>query len=726
MNKKIRAFQKQCSRIKALISFRSITTWAEVFSELGGTQYLSDVETPRLEDQPTGIKFNEIAKIIELRLALDGDLEVGLKKILAKSQEVLRDIANDPIPTWNDSDFLLETPIPPPIESRGLKRRRELELLIPPRDPKQIGECLYFQRDTALEFFEAFTQKNYLACMLRANTGDGKTYFAAQQLKWLQDSGHFNRQSISPWKVLYVTGASIVDQTIEVLEEFGLDCLNEIHVLNYESLRAKFGTSRFLSKKLVILRGEEFEEWQWNPLTHPVFIVWDECHKLKNERSIQSQISHAANNIKYIHPVTQKPAFIQQLFMSASPFSRVFHAKSFAVATKKPIATGYGGNRIITNENWKSIARQITHPHDPNDYSKLAMKKFLREFKDYIFTFKNVRRKFRAILRSEIIQFSSPEDAQRYKVLWDNFVEFKKRLEGKEYSTSRFLVLVQLGVFRAGAELIRAPEIARRMYRDWLEGYAPVCAIGFKATGAKILMELTQRYKIPRDKISMIWGGSAAYAKLGSGPKMSKEEIFAVLGEAIKNPGKIDIKKIKAIHQQLKAEADGLGDIPKELDLGIQTKDARNRERKKFQSGASEFCIFTFGAGKEGLSLHQNTDKLRPRKQYNTPTYNEMEMLQAEGRTARITSLSDTEIITLLYANTIEVPVLRRVLEKRGCLDIVMSHGVVKDETNEQYEKELAEVCKLAGMADSEEEDEDIESEANQWNEIEKEMEDEE
>jgi hypothetical protein len=181
----------------------------------------------------------------------------------------------------------------------------------------------------------------------------------------------------------------------------------------------------------------------------------------------------------------------------------------------------------------------------------------------------------------------------------------------------------------------------------------------------------------------------------------------------MRDPGNISLKEIKAIHQQLQAETEGLTDIPAELRLGIQTKEARNIERKRFQSGKTQFCLFTFGAGKEGLSLHQNETYLRPRRQYNTPTYNEMEMLQAEGRTARITSLSDTKITTLLYRGTIEVPVLQRVLAKRTCCSIVTSHGTSDTLSDEIYDKEVQKVLELAGLEIREEkgsdEDEEIE-----------------
>jgi len=718
IKKRLKEFQKACNRIRALISFKKITTWGAAFSELGlaGTWFKTEDKEPEWEATITAAEFNRLLAILEPRLVESWILELEGEDVIRRMQSIKTAIAKEsyaleiPEPNWNERDFLLESPIPPPKEDKGLLRRQQLEQLIPPRHPAQKGECLYFQRDAALEAFEAYTKRGFMSTLLRANTGDGKTYFAGQLIRWLLDSGFFANKTVTPWKVLYVTGASITEQSREVLEkDFGLDCINEIHIANYEGLRSSFGIERFIEKELIITEGEEVEKWRWKKLVHPIFVLWDECHKLKNQGSTQSLIAQACNDINYIHPLTDKPALIYQCFMSASPFSRACHAKAFCVSTRHIVDMGYGKKRI-TNENWNECIRRIIHPGDPLVYSRANIRKLLKEFKPYIFTFKNVRRKHRAILRTEIIAFQSEQERVKYKKLWDEFVEFKQKIEGRDYANCRFLILVQLGVFKAGAELIRAPVLAKRAYEKLSRGYAPVIACGYKATIARIVLILTQDYNIPRSQISVIWGGSATLGK-GNENKYTKEQIHAILKKALANPLNVNIKEIKSIHSQLKAEQDGLGDIPKELRLGIQSREARNEEREKFQDGRSLVCLFTFGAGKEGLSLHHNKENLRPRSQDNAPTWNEMEMLQAEGRTARITSLSDTEITTLLYENTVEIPVLRRVLAKRNCLDVVMGHGQ-KDGLDETYKKELDEVMKLAGLAETEEEDEELEEKA--------------
>jgi hypothetical protein len=251
-----------------------------------------------------------------------------------------------------------------------------------------------------------------------------------------------------------------------------------------------------------------------------------------------------------------------------------------------------------------------------------------------------------------------------------------------------------------------------------------VYAANFKSTIAKAMMILIEDYNIPRDKISVIWGGSAAFG--GSDEKYSQEEIHNVLAGVMRGDD-IPVSTLKEISTQLQHQASGLGDIPTEYRLGTQSKTARWNEIKRFQSGRSEFCFFSFKAGGAGLSLHQNLPTLRPRKQYTAPTYNEMEMLQAEGRTARLTSLSDTESICLVYRNTIEIPVLQRVTSKRRSLNAVIAHGqgvskasddVIGAETQHEVDKILSLLGKPEDQPSVEEQDLEDKAAEDMFNEI--------
>src|SRR6185369_16354832 len=134
---------------------------------------------------------------------------------------------------------------------------------------------------------------------------------------------------------------------------------------------------------------------------------------------------------------------------------------------------------------------------------------------------------------------------------------------------------------------------------------------------------------------------------------------------------------LRDIKQQLMYDAEGIGDLPVELDLGPQDYVKRQVEIDRFQAGSSDYCLFNFKSGGVGLSLHHSdeltTIKVRrkphsgyayvedipsiptkPRLTYLTPTFSAIELVQGLGRAARITSLSDTRQILLFYKHTIE------------------------------------------------------------------------
>jgi len=116
--------------------------------------------------------------------------------------------------------------------------------------------------------------------------------------------------------------------------------------------------------------------------------------------------------------------------------------------------------------------------------------------------------------------------------------------------------------------------------------------------------------------------------------------------------------------------------LPKEWRLGVQSKEDRQREIDRFQSGKSRYAIFTYKAGGVGLSLH-HCDELSPfkcrrkesgfaveedipnvpirqRKVTIGPTWSPIELIQAMGRVPRLTSLSDTDQEFLYYKGTVE------------------------------------------------------------------------
>jgi Type III restriction enzyme, res subunit len=699
--KQLHDFDSLTTKLKGLVSFHRIKTIDELLSRYN---YIGEVEGfARTEPLKGPQAFELIAKILRSKLE-DSFVTTAKQEDIAKLLE-----ANQWTPTWIDSDSLIETDMPPPEHGSVMSM---YDSIIPPKNPLQTCELRYFQLNSAKECYWKLVKENKKAFLQTAKTGDGKTFFAGQIIRWLLDSGFLEGKTFSPWQILYVTKASIVEQSKEDLaNHFGINMITECCVTNYDQLRAALG-SNMVEQLIVVKDGEHKKVWKWKPFLHPLLFIWDECHGLKNEGSTQSEIAQAVNDIKGSLPV-------YQIFMSATPFSKVSQAKCFAVATKKKFRIGFG-DQEISNDNWPMIAKKIAEPMDPADFDKGAIKRLLREFNDYIGTFKNVRRKFRGILSTEIIDFATKEEHDAYKAAWDRYMEEKAKIEGgtDKIANSRFLILVQFLKFRQAAEIIRSAYVAKRMFADWQAGFAPVYAANFKPSIAKTILFLHNDYNIPREKISVIWGGDKAFG--GAEEKYSREEIHNVLAACMRGE-EVSMKILKEIQNQLSIEAAGLSEVPAELDLGQQNPTKRWKEIKRFQSGKSEFCFFSFKAGGAGLSLHQNKPTLRPRKQYNSPTYNEMEAIQAEGRTAREGSLSNTDITTLLYRGTIEVPVTQRVLAKRLCSNVVSSHGnsdsvgqgdkiISGSELSAQMEREMHKILSLLGPTD----EEDIEEQAAQ------------
>lgn len=654
--KRLKELRYSINRVKSLLSFHSIRTLNDVLRELGideiRYQQIFPGEAYFLDEQITFPRVSELCNR------------------LLKSEETSTEVAA-PI-----------TPTKPEIETLPISAIHNLvKPLLPKRHPKQTATCLYFQQNWAEETFYKIVKEQVRGHLLRANTGDGKTYALGQLIRWLFDCGWIEQHTNSPYPFIYITKATIVEQTRrDLYYGFGFDCVNDVWVTHYDNLRSS-GGEILVDYVEKVEYGEMVGHWKWRPFIHPLVMVCDECHSLKNPDSQQSKIIQAFNQIPH--------NFTTAIHSSATPFSRVSGAQCFAVSTRHKFSFGFHQERELTNDNWPMFCKMLVD--DPYEYSKANIKRFLKEFKLYVNGFRNVRRKFKSINRVEFIDFESKEDAAIYASCWEEYLKRRGEIEGRAYANSYFLILAQLTIFRAKAELLRAPIIARKMFQAWQAGYAPICATNFIATIARAVNILYQDYNIPRSLISLIWGGSSAFA---GAQKYSKDQIKDILKKAMLGIEDVSAKTLREITKQLEFEASGLADLPPELDLGTQSRQQRQDNIDRFQSGKSQFCFFTFKAGGAGLSLHHNTEGHRPRKGLHSPTWNEMESLQALGRGHRITSLSDTEQSVLAFRGTIEPQVLSRMNGKARCMEEVILHS----ETQVNFKNE--DIAKLIDIVD--------------------------
>jgi len=575
------------------------------------------------------------------------------------------------------------------------ENNQDEEFSRPPKSPKQKCELLGFQQKVSGEIWRDFT-KGHRGGLIIMKVGFGKTFTYGQFIRDCYESGWIAKnKGFAPYPVVIVTKASIVEQTCRVMEDsFGFKVPEEVLVVNYEALRSSFG-EMFIHEETKVINGEPETTYTWRPFLNPVLLVLDEYHCLKNIGSVQSKICQAFNDL----PTKEKYV----LGSSATPFSRVSSAKVFAVSTHKKWKN-LDLEIELTNANWPALAKRVASPADPEEFSKAAIKRLLKEFRGYIYSPKHVIQKHRSQNRVRVIEFETKEDQQQYDLAWENYLKERAKIEGSGVKNEAFLMLVQFLKFRQAAELIKSRAKARMMFEEVNKGFAVISADNFKPSIAKAINYLYQDYGIKRDNISIIWGGDARFA--GNGDRIPPEEIHRIMKEAACGQ-EIDMKVLKKILSQLQVDLMGLADLPKELDLGIQSRKQRQIEIDKFQSGKSQYCFFTFGAGGAGLSLHHCESFLRPRRTFASATYNEMECEQAFGRAHRINSLSDTIQEILVFRGTIEQRVLGRMFSKKGCLDIVMDH------TDESNYEDAEQILKMTAEEGEEINENEVESMLN-------------
>lgn len=346
---------------------------------------------------------------------------------------------------------------------------------------------------------------------------------------------------------------------------------------------------------------------------------------------------------------------------------------------------------LLDKQHWPIWCRYIAAPADPMEYNEAATERLMTAVSDYIVDVKNVRPQFKAHNRVMMIDFDSDKDRKRYEQAYERYCQAVNKLDGH---TSSFAQLVEWLKFRQEAELIRAPFLAKQMHeRVEKYGMAAVCACNFKATIAKVASILFQDYNVPREKISLIWGGSDVFSKKEDS-KFTKEDVNSILADALAGR-QVDVGVMKKMKQQLLADIAGLGNLPPELDLGPQDFEKRQQEIDRFQSGRSLYCLFNFKSGGVGLSLHHSDEQTeikcrrkpdsnyayeedipaiptRPRVTFLAPTYSAIELVQGLGRAPRLTSLSDTAQIIVFYRGTIEAAVAGAVSAKLRCLKKVV------------------------------------------------------
>lgn len=555
-----------------------------------------------------------------------------------------------------------------------------------PPSPNQKCSLFAFQERAAARLLNGIVKENKHGQLLRAGVGVGKTFIVGAVLRRLLDMHFTLGKSYSPWPIVYVTKASIVEQTERVLQQFFNICtVTEVKVLNIEQLRTAFG-ELMVRCETVIVRGEEQLKWKWREGVHPMIICWDECQILKNTQSQQSQIAQAFNDIRDV------PTY--QIFFSATPYMRVCEAKCFSVGTRLKTKYGVQEGVPLSNDSWADFSAHTASPAEPEEYCEAAIERLMDKVNNYIVDVKGVRPQFNAHNSTQLIQFRTAEEKQFYDAAWQRYEKMRQKINGFDLSSgqSKFLILAQFTIFRKAAELCRAEYLADAMYESVQKGEAACLAVNFKGTIRRVVQILNDKYGVSRDLISLIWGGG----KTKKTKKQENKELFTqndMMKELLGEMG-IGLADIGMDSIDDYVDDDPNDEITNSLRLGTQSKPDRQKEIDRFQSGKSLYCMFTFKAGGVGLSLHHTDEQTkqkarrkknnwvvvedvpniptRPRVCFLAPTFSAIELVQGLGRCPRLTSFSDTTQVIVFYESSIEERVAEIVSQKLKCLKKVV------------------------------------------------------
>jgi len=682
LKKRRKQLSNLCERVKFQYSIRNIKTWADVYTF---TSVPANVTPEHLK---TEVKFSELKEFLTKLInefeqqTREAKRAAIIAPVVTKTSEVPSQETTKVSSVTDNTQHVSINKISSEETSEAISSSNNYGLK---PSPNEKAFLYWFQKKAVAELLDGILVRKYRSMLLLSPTGTGKTYMVGAFIRRLVDQNFHYGKTMGIVNYLYVTRASIVEQTKRVFENtFNLRIKDGVEVLNIEQLRSRAG-QLWVTEKSEIVNGEEQFYWEWKKFMNPVVIIWDECQALKNTGSTQSKIAAALNNVDGV----------VQVHVSATPFTRVCEAKCFAVSTHKDISEVYGiSGAVLTNATWPTYASNISGSQKAaDDYNEAAVERLIKDLEPYIVRVKGVRPQFDAINDIRLIEFRNDTERTFYHDALKRYEEKKAKLAKKKEegdAEAGIEMLVAFLMFRMAAEICRAEYIGDEMFRTvTVDKKAAVCAYNFKGSLIKSVMYLIEKKGVPRSQISLIWGGGQTQLNKKQKAKASIKAQADKLAAAGMNTDELletlDLDEV---------EDRELQDIPEEYKLGAQSKEERQREIDRFQSGKSLYCFFTFRAGGVGLSLHHSDElspvkvghkesgyaieedipkvPIRERRLFAAPTYSAIEIVQGLGRCPRLTSLSNTEQFLIFYNGTIENDVARIVSKKLRCLSKVV------------------------------------------------------
>ncbi len=480
--------------------------------------------------------------------------------------------------------------------------------------------------------------------------GSGKTYIAVAVIAQAIKDGILNRPDalirIHPFIIF--TPKNVVEQWMRVAEDFGLNeylAKRKILVTSDSVFSSNFGRA-FISEHEDMISAET--KLVWSPLTTPYLAILDECHRYVNHRTLRTKAAIA---------LTQAKPDKKFLFLSATPFEKVNDAYLFSIACD----ASFLGQQVTPN-TFRFFAGMLDKcPEKPN---REAIKRLRNVLSPYIFSLPYIKPKHKAVNVIDLVEFRNEKDKSIYHKAHEFYIKVCEK-SGKNTDWGQFEKFIALNNFRKTVEPLRGYHLASQAAEHYRRGdKATVIFTMYKETIVNVAFELVDKYKIPRNKISIIWGGKKEYKPEDL---LSQEELDSILngGDIMKYVGNKELRRKLRItlryfqdkeeHAETVEEQAYRHNKLKELRLvGRQSDNARQTEIDNFQDGTTTICLATLASGGVGLSLDKNKPSLLTREGYFTPSYSGKEFQQALGRLVRRASLADAIQHICMMRDTVE------------------------------------------------------------------------
>lgn len=502
--------------------------------------------------------------------------------------------------------------------------------------------------------------------------GSGKTFLVGAVISELAKRNlHFRTNYLGvtlpapieiPYSYVVFAPPSVCIQHKNVFTRMGLGDLlarGTLAIIPYSQIAATYGKSLCDINTYTDIVGNYLDEddaqtrettvVELKPTFDPMFINWDECHRLNTPTTIQTKFALAVQRM----PAARRPL---QLFTSATPFITVNHTRVFVLSTGARLM-----DMQVAEATFNQFARLFCE--NPSKRNKAASERLRGALNPYIVPFPYVRWRSRAINRTMVIPFASERDRQ---IEADSYAEFlaRKNAAGENTDFGSFEAAIELQRHAMTCEPLRIPAMVELALAAHARGLAPVIGCEYREFVGEYVRRLVMDHGIPRSKITVIWGGRRRWR---TELLLDEDTLVSVALEISKDPENVDPDLLRRFKETLAYKQDRIkrAETAEEQftrlaamsELGLssnQTLYQRNEEVTRFQTGESEFAVFTLAAGGVGLSLDQDKPTLRPRVGYFTPCWSGPRFQQALGRLIRRMTVSDVEQFMCFLKGTVE------------------------------------------------------------------------